>query len=85
MFLQTLFENLLEMLMIFEIPDSFDLQVLSVLWDEEMEFVEDEMLKLANKSLVRQEWDDKLRCMSYTVHDLQLDFIKQNSENQKVK
>ncbi|XP_022083681.1 apoptotic protease-activating factor 1-like [Acanthaster planci] len=58
-------------------------KVLSILWDIEMESVEDEMLQLANKSLVRQEWDDKLRCMIYTVHDLQLDFIKQNSENQK--
>ncbi|XP_071809613.1 apoptotic protease-activating factor 1-like [Asterias amurensis] len=68
---------------VFDAGVKISAKVLSVLWDEEMEFVEDEMLKLANKSLVRQEWDDKLRCMSYTVHDLQLDFIKQNSENQK--
>ncbi|XP_072034460.1 apoptotic protease-activating factor 1-like [Amphiura filiformis] len=58
-------------------------KVLSIMWDEDLETVEDEMYKLVQKSLLRQEWDDDLLCMTFSVHDLQRDFLKQNTENQR--
>ena len=54
------------------------------MWDEDLEYVEDEMYKLVQKSLLRQEWDDNLLCMAFSVHDLQRDFLKQSAENQTV-
>ncbi len=54
------------------------------MWDEDLETVEDEMYKLVQKSLLRQEWDDDLLCMTFSIHDLQRDFLKQNTENLRV-
>ena len=34
--------------------------------------------------MLRQEWDDNLLCMAFSVHDLQRDFMKQSAENQMV-
>nr|XP_006818297.1 PREDICTED: apoptotic protease-activating factor 1-like [Saccoglossus kowalevskii] len=49
--------------------------VLSILWDEEIEIVEDTMLELVNKSLAMQIYDKIQKCYRYSVHNLQLDVL----------
>ncbi|XP_071500465.1 apoptotic protease-activating factor 1-like [Diadema antillarum] len=55
--------------------------VLGVMHDEEQESIEDMMEEIVNKSLAFQEWDTTLKCMVYTLHDLQLDFLTEQYKN----
>ncbi|XP_078683491.1 apoptotic protease-activating factor 1-like [Branchiostoma floridae x Branchiostoma belcheri] len=56
-------------------------QVLSILWEEEVELVEDTMDELCKKSLAFQSWDEKQKTFVYSVHDLQLDYLKEQCED----
>ncbi|XP_074651809.1 apoptotic protease-activating factor 1-like [Tubulanus polymorphus] len=50
--------------------------VFCILWSEEKEFVEDRMDSLVKKSLVTKEWDKQNDTYIYSVHGLQLDYLK---------
>ncbi|PIK57251.1 putative apoptotic protease-activating factor 1 [Apostichopus japonicus] len=58
-------------------------KVLSIYWNMPVEDVEEEIIPLVNKSLLRQEWLDSLDCMVYTIHDLLMDFLKHLVPDQK--
>ena len=45
---------------------------------KEQESIEDMMEEIINKSLAFQEWSVTSKCMTYTLHDLQLDFLTEN-------
>lgn len=58
-------------------------KVLSIYWNKPVEDVEEDILPLVNKSLIRQEWVDELDCMVYTLHDLLMDFLKHLCPDEK--
>ncbi|XP_077994598.1 apoptotic protease-activating factor 1-like [Glandiceps talaboti] len=56
--------------------------VLCILWDKEVEDVEDDMLEFVNKSLAIQDYDNTNRYYKYSVHNLQLDVLKESTKEQ---
>ncbi len=56
------------------------MQVLSVLWDLELEEVEDVLQEFVNKSLLFR--DCNQRPYHYYLHDLQLDFLIEQNRDQ---